>query len=560
MDTVDRAALSEDLLAEFAGVYAEYRARLDEMVARAVGGWREVSTEGEWDGGKRARLEPVLALVHRITGSAGTFGYPAVSGAAAPLEILLRDMVEGTVAVDDTLRGHADRFVDHLAAVWARDRSRVSPLAALMGDVGPKAADSADGEDRRRVFLVDDDSQLAESLAHQVAQFGYEVSTFQTIEAAAEAARRTPPAAAIIDLMFPEGDTAGADLAFRLGGEVPAITVTSRTDFTARLAAVRAGCAAYLIKPVDIHDLIDWLDDLTGRRVEQRFRVLIVDDDTTLAETYALALKAAGLQPMVLAGPQHILEVLADVQPDLILMDIYMPDCTGIELARVVRQHRQYLGIPIVFLSVEGDMSRQLAALQPGGDDFLTKPIHPDHLVKAVVARAERARALRMVMETDSLTGLLNHARTKARLAAEVMRAARQKTALSFAIIDLDHFKKVNDVHGHLAGDRVLKALSHLLIRRLRRTDVIGRYGGEEFAVIFTDTEAAAAAEVLEGVRHAFEQVRHGERGREFHVTLSCGIAGFAGQSDSDSLIAKADAALYRAKAEGRNRVIRAGG
>jgi diguanylate cyclase (GGDEF)-like protein len=318
----------------------------------------------------------------------------------------------------------------------------------------------------------------------------------------------------------------------------------------------------YLFKPVETHDLVDWLDRLTqgisSKPLSKPYRILIVDDDRYLAESYALILQLAGMEARVLTEPLKILDIIADYHPDLILMDIYMPECNGIDLAQVVRQHRTYLSIPIVFLSVENNVERQLAAKRLGGDDFLTKPIEPSHLISAVLSRAERARDLRTVMESDSLTGLLNHVVIKERLAIELKRAHRQGTPLTFALIDLDHFKAINDDHGHLTGDRVIKALASLLNRRLRDTDIIGRYGGEEFAVILTETETESAVKVMNEIRKSFALLRHSSGEQEFSVTLSCGVAGLTDKTNSRELIAAADGALYAAKAAGRNRVVKA--
>jgi diguanylate cyclase (GGDEF)-like protein len=182
---------------------------------------------------------------------------------------------------------------------------------------------------------------------------------------------------------------------------------------------------------------------------------------------------------------------------------------------------------------------------------------HEREMVAAVRARAERARALRSLLVRDSLTGLLTHTRTKERLSAELERARRYGGALAFAMVDIDHFKQVNDQHGHQVGDRVIKSLSRLLTERLRRSDIVGRYGGEEFAVIMTEASAEQAREVMDQVRQAFQQIAFtARRGDSFHCAFSCGVAQFPGFDDVDSLTHAADDAMYEAKRGGRNRVV----
>jgi diguanylate cyclase (GGDEF)-like protein len=239
-----------------------------------------------------------------------------------------------------------------------------------------------------------------------------------------------------------------------------------------------------------------------------------------------------------------------------LLIDVYMPEVSGPELATVIRQQSAYVGMPIVFLSGETDRSAQLAAMRGGGDDFLTKPITPEHLVSALTTRLERARTLRHQLTHDGLTGLLNHSTMTERLKTEVGRAFRCGTPLAVAMVDLDHFKQVNDTYGHTAGDRVLKNLARLLQQRLRRTDHIGRYGGEEFMLILVGADGQAGAHVLDELRERFAQINHVHDGTTWQSQFSAGVASFPEHNDIASLVKAADAALYAAKRAGRNRVV----
>jgi diguanylate cyclase (GGDEF)-like protein len=213
------------------------------------------------------------------------------------------------------------------------------------------------------------------------------------------------------------------------------------------------------------------------------------------------------------------------------------------------------LSIPIVFLSAESDVGRQREAMSLGGDEFLHKPIEPEHLISAVRSRVIRYRALRALMVRDSLTGLLNHTSYKERLRAEVSRAKRQNKRLSVAIIDIDHFKNVNDTYGHPAGDRVIKNLSRLLKQRLRGADVIGRYGGEEFALALPDTPIEIAVNVINGLRVSFAAIEQHAGNAIFHNTFSAGVTQLPGLMEAEALIKAADVALYASKHSGRNQV-----
>jgi diguanylate cyclase (GGDEF)-like protein len=287
--------------------------------------------------------------------------------------------------------------------------------------------------------------------------------------------------------------------------------------------------------------------------------VLIMDDSALSARVHAAILRSAGIEVATVTDPQALLYALTEHNPDLVLMDIYLPGCTGQELAAVIRQQAAYHSMPIVFLSGETDRERQLAALGQGGDDFLTKPVRPAHLIAAVSNRLERARAIRGQMDRDSLTGLLTHAALKESLAREMARARRYSSELSVVMLDVDLFKRVNDTHGHAAGDRVLTSLARLLRQQLRSSDVVGRYGGEEFIVVLPETDSAGAFTVIDRIRAQFASVQHmGAANRPFSVTFSAGVATMAPYAAPEDVLGQADAALYGAKQRGRNCVLRA--
>jgi len=189
-----------------------------------------------------------------------------------------------------------------------------------------------------------------------------------------------------------------------------------------------------------------------------------------------------------------------------------------------------------------------------GGDDFLTKPIDPKHLIATLHNRGRRARSLLALMIRDSLTGLYNHTHTLHLLEQEIVRAGQKDQPLCFAMLDIDYFKKVNDTYGHPIGDRILRNLSMFLKQRLRKTDHIGRYGGEEFAIILPDTGPDGARQVLDSIRESFSRLHQQAGDKEFTVTFSCGVACWQGES-SQSLCERADRALYTSKENGRDQV-----
>lgn len=283
--------------------------------------------------------------------------------------------------------------------------------------------------------------------------------------------------------------------------------------------------------------------------------MLVVDDSRAQAMHTEMTLNSAGIVTRAITEPVQAMAALAEFQPDLIILDMYMPECLGTELAKVIRQNERYVSVPIIYLSAEDDLDKQLDAMSEGGDDFLTKPIKPRHLIATVRTRAKRARSLKARMVRDSLTGLFNHTHTLQLLEDARSRARRDGRPLCFAMLDIDHFKKVNDTYGHPMGDRVIKSLALFLKQRLRKSDHIGRYGGEEFAVVLPDTDLEAAQRVLDEIRQRFAEIRYPAQPHDLSCTFSCGIAELSDDIDSNTLSKRADEALYQAKRSGRNRV-----
>jgi diguanylate cyclase (GGDEF)-like protein len=372
-----------------------------------------------------------------------------------------------------------------------------------------------------------------------------------------EAYRQAPPDIVLLDVDFPEENTTGpavfGQLIHELGQSPPAIFMSSRDGIKSRLAVVRAGGQRYLVKPVAIGDLTDAIDSVTREEQTPPERVLIVDDTLSMCKLYSAIIEHAGMQARYLTNPLEVLDTLSEFQPDLVLIDLYMPECSGPELAAVIRQVGAYVGLPIVYLSAETDRKKQLSAMQLGGDEFLTKPIDAEHLVAAVKNRTSRSRQIRALMKNDSLTGLLNHISFLEAATIELSRARRAGLPGTVAMIDLDNFKSVNDTYGHPVGDRVLKSIARQLRQRLRNVDLIGRYGGEEFAVLFSGTDGRTALRVINSIRDDFARIAHSSAQGAFNATFSCGLATFDDFAAIDKMVAAADKGLYEAKRRGRN-------
>lgn len=414
---------------------------------------------------------------------------------------------------------------------------------------------------RRFILLISQDKEFASSLDHQISHFGYAIQTVSDFPALSSAITEQATSAILVDMdsITPVlGDMNLADAVRNLRiTSIPLIFLSVSNNQYVRLDAVRAGGIAFFPKPVDIISLVDKLDEQEVVKHGDPYRVLVVDDQVPVANYYQMVLRMAGMEAKVVSDSTQVLESLQEFHPDLILMDLYMPIVDGADLARVIRQMDEYVSIPIVFLSNEDDFNKRIEMMSLGSDDFLTKPIKATHMVEIVRSRLERLKTLRTYMVRDSLTGLLNHTSFRGILSQEVSRCSRQGTRIALAMIDVDNFKTVNDAYGHAVGDTVLKGLSRLLKQRLRKSDIIGRYGGEEFVVLFLDAGFDEAFTVLDELRLHFSEIEFRPVPEKvLSVTFSGGIATFPEFKTAKELSDAADAAMYQAKEAGRNRII----
>ncbi|MBN6716615.1 PleD family two-component system response regulator [Pseudomonas capsici] len=456
----------------------------------------------------------------------------------------------------ETVEANRGRLNSTLITELNRLMQRLSRTGLRHGD---KLEQTALPPLRKPVYVVLQDRERAERLAKQLEFFGLSALSLDNVGQFQSAMLERHPSVIIMDVDF-SGPGEGLKLATQvqegLEQKLPLLFFSHHeTDTPTRLAAVRAGGEEFLTGTLEASSLLEKIEVLTCVAQYEPYKVLVIDDSRAQATHTERVLNAAGIVTRTLLDPIQAMSELAEFQPDLIILDMYMPGCTGTELAKVIRHNDRYVSVPIIYLSAEDDQDKQLDAMSEGGDDFLTKPIKPRHLITTVRNRAARARSLKARMVRDSLTGLYNHTHILQLLEDCSFRARRENKPLCFAMLDIDHFKKVNDSHGHPMGDRVIKSLALFLKQRLRKTDFIGRYGGEEFAIVMPDTDIQSAHQVLEEIRYRFAEIHYPAQPTDLFCTFSAGVVALGVHDDSLTLASQADTALYRAKHAGRNRV-----
>lgn len=289
-------------------------------------------------------------------------------------------------------------------------------------------------------------------------------------------------------------------------------------------------------------------------------QVLVIDDSMDVHRLLKARLRTEELEfREATAGPAGI-KLAEEHAPTVILLDLDMPGMDGFEVLRILKENPRTLQIPVIVLSGLQSSQDKVTAFDLGAVDYVTKPFDLTELRVRVRATIKMQRLIRMLAQKaqiDGLTGLWNRVYFNSRLADEIGRIARRPGSVALAVLDIDHFKSINDTYGHPAGDAVIQGLAKLLTKECRHTDSICRYGGEEFGIIMPDTNEADARLVADRIRVAFEQLnwpRHPER----KTTVSIGVAAVAGQGiiAPEAVLECADKNLYSAKHGGRNKVV----
>ena len=448
-----------------------------------------------------------------------------------------------------------------------------------------------------RVLIVDDLLPNIKVLEARLTAEYFDVISAMNGAEAIEACRAGRCDIVLLDVMMPTMD--GFEVCRRLKADpmtahLPVVMVTALDQPADRVRGLSAGADDFLTKPVDEIALIARVRSLTRLKVtldELRARamtsanlglkdtpelagaqsgdggrILLVDDRASSSERIVSILH--GLQHVeVETSPQNALFRAAEEDYDLVVAALSLANFDALRLCSQLRSLERTRGLPLLMLADMEDRQRILRGLDLGVNDYVMRPIDRHELIARVRTQIRRKRyadTLRHNVQAafelaivDTLTGLNNRRFLETHLAAALDHAAHFGRPLSLMILDVDHFKSVNDGYGHDAGDEVLKGLSKRIRGVVRGTDLFCRLGGEEFVIVMPDTPLVLASRIAERVRGAVEgePFKIDAAGKTLRVTISIGLAERGGDANPDALLRRADKALYDSKSAGRNRV-----
>ncbi len=447
-----------------------------------------------------------------------------------------------------------------------------------------------------RVLIVDDTQPNLLLLERQLSDEFFDVLTARSGAQALEIAARERPDIILLDVMMPGMD--GFEVCRRLKADralmhIPVVMVTALDQPAARVQALDAGADDFLIKPVRdielfarVRSLIrlkllfdelharELTDDMIGLNADDALGdatpiVAVVDDGSLpIAEVITHLQRQVSI---VTLAPEQARNRLEKMPCDLVILGLESGRVDGFRLVAQLRSHRDLRSVPVLAVIDREDPQPLVRGFELGISDCLKYPTDSFEIttrVRALLRRkrlSDRLRAnvhlsMRLAM-TDAVTGVYNRHYMTNHLDTLVKRARAEARQLSLLMIDIDHFKRMNDLHGHAVGDAVLRAVAQRIACNIRGVDMCARYGGEEFVVTMPDTDATHAREVAERIRAVIAETGFDVAGQPSEpLTVSIGVAGYDGRTaerdDYNIILARADAALYEAKRGGRNRII----
>ncbi|NBD12701.1 response regulator [Corallococcus silvisoli] len=524
--------------ASLAQLSADYGAKLPERLATLQ------ALLGRGRHGEASVMEEAYAVVHKLHGTAGSYGFRDVSVAAGKLEDVLQPVRAGTPLALDWAAVDAGFRALEAVVVMPVLEPELEPDPAVVSAMGT-------------LLVVDEDAEILADARRMGDKEGVRVVTAGTPDEACAVVARQWVDGALLH-MGPMGlATANALRSLEGHQSLPLAFSSTGGGLQERVHAAHAGASLFLPRPFTQQDFATAAERLVTARRQERAKVMVVDDDPEAVRALSQALVSDAVEVVGLENPYGLLDALARHRPDLLLLDVQMPGPSGFDLCRILRLTPEWQELPILLVTAQVGLEFRLAAFQAGADDYLAKPVLKEELRARVHARLERARLSRERTERDALTGLMLRRPFVDAVNARLSEARRGEKPLALCFLDVDHFKKVNDEHGHLAGDRVLMRLGRLLGARFRREDLRARWGGEEFVVALLGESLESAKEIFSRTAEelagmAFE----GDAGETFSVTFSAGLVVAPRDGTTlDELLRVADARLYRAKSNGRDRI-----
>ncbi len=415
-----------------------------------------------------------------------------------------------------------------------------------------------------KVFHLNDSNALARELGLQIEAAGYELSRLETIGELKEVLSAFGPHLVMIDAPFLGALEEIGELVKaarqRLGRQVALMIFSESGELTERLHGMRAGADCFIELPAQAAAVMNRVHELLDADRTDPFRVMIIEDDRSQALFAESILRKAGMKTIAVTDPLSVMDRLESFKPEFILMDLYMPNCSGMELTTIIREREAFVNTPIVFLSGEHDEDKHFEALNAGGDDFLSKPIRPKHLISAVSNRVRRARALgqRITGQNprDPATGLFQRSYVLDGISAALAAEDSLNRGGGLFYVELEGGAQIRERMGLIAFDTLLNQIGAFLVSKVSNKDMVSRYGDTSFVLLCEHGTEDTLMQLATNLCELTAQEVFEHDGTTLHVNLAVGICSFsAGLGDAGGMLNAAERALNNAWVPGQQRI-----
>ena len=500
-------------------------------------------------------LSVLYTIVHTLAGNGKTFGFPQASEYAKKIAEQLHVYMNNGEIPNTTQQNEISKLIEQLTK--SSEYSQQSIVAEHSIEI---KLETSLQRHSQSIYIVDDDEHIADFLSAQLEAVGYQVESFYTVHSAIQRIKDAVPSALIMDIMFPGeknmyGILASEQIHEIAGKHIPTIFISARSDLTARLGALRAKGNAYFNKPIDPEKLISKLDNLILSKTYFG-RIAIIDDDELVSERNSIILRKYHYETLVVNHPLHALQEIQKFNPDLILMDVHMPDINGLELAQIIKQDDAYLTTPILFLSADKSEAVKQASMTISGDVFLSKDITQNELLRKIhtrlVASSLIKAQIKEISKKDLVTGLVTRKYFFSLLEKSIAEAT-DNTVLYLMHISIDHFDYISKQIGLLHLDDFAQYLIDTVSHFLKSADIACHLTDQSIAILCSEdltTVNSISGKIIKAV--AEKPFKHSDTHTECSVSI--GITQINSTSTtSEQVITQVEQAVAQAQSQGGN-------
>ena len=512
--------------------------------------FKKLTNQWCWQECKKCLFE-----LHSLKGSSATLGYAELSNMITSCEGCLKKRLNCELPPDTQFIAEATISFEKL--------SQFKNTKIMISTKDTPSFPESERQDKSKLFhynevnivLFGAKAASISDLSNALSDFGFKTHFFDDLTKLRQLISQTLPHLVIFEFSKSKEQNSNifeyATKLEVLGIRCFLISIDNHIDM--RLSAIRSGITEVILAPFCLSSLIAKIIKAVKFEVKQPLKVALVDVQLPVLKYFKSTMTEHGIEVKTALSAKSMLQELANFTPDIFIFDVFMPQISGIELAKLLRQIEKYDKTPIIFLSSEMSLELKREALEVGCDDLLPKDISPDDLVKQVTGRVKRVSTILGLGNSDPLTKLLSHAAIMEMALHQFEQATRNDSSMAIAILNIDDFKSINTDFSRKIADQVLVHLTQLLVARFGHNSFIGRYGGGEFMLVFPESALVNLKASLDDIRQSFSEFAFGQAQNIFNVFFSTTLVFKDKATTIEELISVANARLNILKSRGES-------